>query len=317
MKIKNPIQLSVLLAVAILAPLVPSASPAQPGRPSQESASPEEARGAFIKTRKPVSEAAPGVAQPQPRPTPASPSKPSPPAGNRRRNQPRQPSSVALTTTAVAPAPAATLSPAPLGLGFPLYQRNERGEARRVHPATVFRKDDAVRFVIEPNVDSYLYIFYSEGEAEPVMIFPDHRLHEGSNRILAHVPYEVPSRHSRTSWFVFDEKPAVENLMIVVTRTPLAGAPTGASLVKYCLPFGDDCNWKPSKPQFDPVVAQLDQPRLVSLDKSLGQLQAATEEVAIAKGIKLKSQEPEPAIVQMNISATMDILVMKAQLIHR
>ncbi|MGH9850350.1 MAG: DUF4384 domain-containing protein [Blastocatellia bacterium] len=304
MKFKPPIQPSVLLAIALLAPLVPSASPAQPSRPSQKTPAPapEEARGAFIKNRNKTANPASDAAKPGPRPTPA---------GNRGRRPPNQPPSVTLVTTASEPAPA------PVGLGFTLYQRNERGEARRVHPATTFHKDDAVRFVIEPNVDGYLYIFYSEGEAEPMMIFPDHRLHEGDNKISAHVPYEVPSRHSKTPWFVFDEKPAVENLLIVVTKTPLAGAPTGASLVKYCLPFGEDCNWKPSKPQYDLVVAQLDQPKLVSLSKSLGQLQAATEEVAIAKGIKLKSQEPEPTIVQMNVLAALDILVMKTQLIHR
>jgi hypothetical protein len=315
MKFKIPIQPSALLAIALLALAFPSSSPARQPQTGQETPSPaaEEARGAFIKTRKPASDAA----QPQPRATPAGPSKPSQPAGNRGRKPARQPPSAASTTMAGGPAPVSTPAPARLGLGFTLYQRNDRGEARRVHPATTFHKDDAVRFVIEPNVDGYLYIFYSEGEAEPVMIFPNHRLHEGDNRIFAHVPYEVPSRHSKTPWFVFDEKPAVENLLVVVTKTPLAGVPTGASLVKYCLPFGEDCVWKPSKPQFDPVIAQLDQPKLESPSKSLGQLQEAAEEVAIARGIKLKSEEPQPTIVQMNVSATLDMLVMKAQLIHR
>ncbi len=351
MKFKIPIQPSVLLAIAILALAFPSSSPAQQPQTSQETPAPDEARGAFMqkrdKTPKPASDAATGGqrqrtpatsksggadvknrdktsnpasnATTSPQQTPAGSAKSPAPAGNRRRNRPGQPPTAALTTTAGGPAPVATPAPAPapLGLGFTLYQRNERGEAKRVHPETVFRKDDAVRFVIEPNIDGYLYIFYSEGETEPVMIFPDHRLHEGDNRIIAHVPYEVPSRHSKTPWFVFDEKPAVENFLIVITKTPLAGAPAGASLVKYCLSFGEDCNWKPSKPQIDLVVAQLDQPKLVSLSKSLGKLQAAIEEVAIARGIKLKSEEPEPAIVQMNVSAALDILVMKTQLIHR
>jgi Domain of unknown function (DUF4384) len=280
----KPIQQPVLFALALL--LLAVALRAQTAD--------DEARGAFIKNRN----------------RPASPPQPPQPPAGVRRKPPRRPSP--------APAPAPDIAaPVRIGLGLTLYQRNERGEAVRVHPTKTFQKDDSVRFVIEPNLDGYLYIFHSEGEGAPAMIFPDHRLHDGENKVLAHVPYEVPSRHSRTPWFVFDERPAVETLWIVVSRTPLPGVPAGAELVKHCLPMGDDCIWKPATPQADRIAREAEQPKIVSLHQSLGQVQAAAEAVAIAKGIKLKSQEPEPTIVQLNLSAALDLLVMKTHLIHQ
>ncbi len=316
MNFRALIRPSHLLALACLTLTVSIVARAGQSTPSQETplsspmSSDEEARGAFIKNRdkKPAaSSAGKQTAQSQP-------SKPPVPAGNRNSKPVRRPP---VVETSNSPAPETAPAPVRIGLGFTLYQRNERGEAVRVNPAKTFRKDDLVRFVIEPNIDGYLYIFYRENETEPMMIFPDPRLHEGDNKITAHVPCEVPSRHSRTPWFVFDEKPAVENFLIVVSKTPLVGVPTGDSLVKYCLAFGDDCAWKPTQPQYDPVIAQANQPKIVSQSKTLGQLQAATEDVAIAKGFKLKPQEPEPTIVQMNVSATLNLLVMKTQLIHQ
>lgn len=302
MNFKTTIRPSHLLALACLTFSVFGQSTLSRETPVS---SEEEARGAFIKTR----DKKPAASNAGKQPTQTGQSRPakSPaPAGNRN-TKPAETGNPPTPETA----------PVRIGLGLTLYQRNERGEAIRVNPAKTFRKDDLVRFVIEPNIDGYLYIFYRENETEPMMIFPDPRLHEGDNKITAHVPYEVPSRHSRTPWFVFDEKPAVENFLIVVAKTPLSGVPTGDSLVKYCLAFGDDCAWKPAAPQYDSVIAEANRPKIVSQSKTLGQLQAATEEVAIAKGFKLKAQEPEPTIVQMNVSAAVNLLVMKTQLIHQ
>ena len=121
----------------------------------------------------------------------------------------------------------------------------------------------------------------------------------------------------RPPWFEFDGTPSIENLLIIVTRTQLPAVPVGKELVRFCLPIGDECTWKPSKPQFDRVFAKADAPKIVSESKTLGQLLAQVEEFAIMRGIKLKAQDPEPTIVQMNLSAAQDILVMKTQLIHR
>jgi hypothetical protein len=87
-----------------------------------------------------------------------------------------------------APQPTAP-EPGAIGLGYTLYQRAESGEVKRVRASQPFYENDQVRFVIEPNIDGYLYIFYTENDGEPEMIFPDHRLSQGANQVKAHVPY--------------------------------------------------------------------------------------------------------------------------------
>ncbi len=285
---------------------------------AQEAKSEEEARGAFLITRKkpaddpkkPVGDPKKSSeAKPPARPTPKpdlSTSKP--PANAREKKQATEPEGRDSTATA---------APVAIGVGYTLYQRNNRGETVRVNLTKTFYKDDSVRFVIEPNIDGYLYIFHAENDGEPAMIFPDHRLNQGENAIKAHVPYEVPSRNAAIPWFTFDENAATENLYIVVTRAPLPKVPTGSELVKFCQPFGRECSWKPSKGQFDLVLAKADEPKIVSLNKTLGQTQAAVESEAISRGIKLKPEAPEPSLVQMNVAPNQDILVMKTQLTHR
>src|SRR5687768_6419353 len=79
-----------------------------------------------------------------------------------------------------------------IGLGYTLFMRDANGDAVRVDPSEVFHTGERVRITLEANVDGYLYIFHSEGDGPPQMIFPDWRLQDGDNAIEAHVPYEVP-----------------------------------------------------------------------------------------------------------------------------
>lgn len=288
---------------------------------AQQMKSEEEARGAFLITRKKTADDpkktagglnAPPAAKAPPRATPKSDlSKSKPPANAGGKKEASEPAERDSTVAA---------TPVAIGIGYTLYQRNNRGEAVRVNLTKTFYKDDSVRFVIEPNIDGYLYIFYAENDSEPAMIFPDHRLNQGENAIKAHVPYEVPSRNAAIPWFTFDENPATENLYIVVTRAPLPGIPTGSELAQFCQSFvrvRQECSWKPSKRQFDLTLAQADEPKIVSLNKTLGQTQAVVESEAISRGIKLKPEAPEPSLVLMNVAPDQNILVMKTQLIHR
>ncbi|MGH9766307.1 MAG: DUF4384 domain-containing protein [Blastocatellia bacterium] len=278
----------------------------------------DQARGAFLISRK-------NPAKPFPAPTPKRPSLPQPS---------RQPGDVAKNKStaksaktkpdASAPAPTTTVAStpgapdaSPIGVGYTLYQRNAAGEAVRVSPAKTFHDDDRVRFVIEPNIDGYLYIFVRTDDGEPEMLFPDHRLNNGANEVQAHVPYEAPSRKAEIKWFTFDENPGVEHIYIVVSRTPLSGVPAGKELIAYCKEIGQECSWKPGPQKFNPVLAAADEPKVVSASKTLGQVQAEIESEAITRGIKLKAEAPEPVLVQMNISASKDTLVMKTELIHR
>ena len=136
----------------------------------------------------------------------------------------------------------------PIGLGYTLFMRDSNGDPVRVDPSEEFHTGERVRIALEPNVDGYLYIFHSEGDGPPEMIFPDWRLDDGYNEIDAHVPYDVPSgaeKDERLRWFTFDATPATERLYIVVTREPLSAVPISEALVAFCATNKTKCPWKP------------------------------------------------------------------------
>ena len=99
--------------------------------------------------------------------------------------------------------------PAPsqaIGLGYTLFMRSPSGRSVRVEPGHEFHNGDRVRISLEPNIDGYLYVFHTEGDGPPEMIYPDARLDAGDNAIDAHVPMEVPSSEEADEslrWFVF------------------------------------------------------------------------------------------------------------------
>jgi hypothetical protein len=211
-----------------------------------------------------------------------------------------------------------TPEPGAIGLGYTLYQRVAASEPARVSASQPFYEDDQVRFVIEPNTDGYLYIFYTENDGEPEMIFPDHRLSQGANQVKAHVPYEAPSRNTPIKWFTFTEnKPARLRLFIVVSRQPLPNVPAGQELVAYCKSSGDECVWKPSPELFDPVLAAASEKKLTHKKEAPRQVLASTESEAITRGIKLKPEAPEPDIVYLNASAKSGVLAVSAVLNQR
>jgi hypothetical protein len=216
---------------------------------------------------------------------------------------------------AEAPHSAEAPEPGAIGLGYTLYQRAASGEVKRVRASQPFYENDQVRFVIEPNTDGYLYIFYTENDGEPEMIFPDHRLSQGANQVKAHVPYEAPSNNAPIKWFSFtDNINARLRLFIVVARQPLPNVPTGKELLAYCKTSGDDCVWKPSREYFKPVLEGAGEKKLMSKKEAPGRVLASTETVAITRGIKLKAQELEPDVIYLNTSAKSDVLVVSAAL---
>src|SRR5262245_20983863 len=180
-----------------------------------------------------------------------------------------------------------------------------------------FIYNNVVRFVIESNIDGYLYVFHAENDSAPQMIFPDYRINQGANGIVAHVPYELPSRRAEIKWFTFDENPSTENLYIVLTRQLLPHVPTGLALAAYCEPKDQECVWKPSQSQLSELLSNFDGPKILSSSRAIGQAQDKVELEAIERGIKLRSEAPEPTFIYMNASAKSGILVMKTQLIHR
>jgi len=208
----------------------------------------------------------------------------------------------------------------PLGLGYTVYQRDASGQPVRVSMAKEFHKDDAVRVVVESNVSGYLYIFYTSDGGLPEMLFPDARLNGGDNRIAAHVPYEVPSSREpdpRLRWFVFDEKPAVERLYLVVTKQPLPNVPTGKALVAFCQANAKGCPWRPAEEKWRPLAAGADTPARENASAEFGQAMSAAESEALERGLGLKLDAPAPSVIRISQSPQAKLLVAVVALTHK
>ena len=219
-------------------------------------------------------------------------------------------------TTVEAGAAVDTSSPGAIGLGYTLYMRDDNGNAMRVDPAREFRAGDRIRLSLETNTDGYLYIFHTENNAQPQMLYPDVRLEKGDNRIEAHVPYEIPwNEPGVENWFKFDANPANERLYIVVSRQPLPGIPTGNALVSYC--GQNRCPWQPPAGVWAQVQMSGQAKVGVVKSTSYGQKQSQTEQVAVTRGLSLEQSAPEPSVIRMNASSNAPILVTAVDLIHR
>ncbi|MBA2734208.1 MAG: DUF4384 domain-containing protein, partial [Acidobacteria bacterium] len=175
---------------------------------------------------------------------------------------------------------------------------------------------DRIRLSMESNTDGYLYIFHTENNGEPQMLYPDVRLENGANKIEAHVPYEIPwNEPGVKNWFKFDANPANERLYIIVSRQPLPGIPTDTALVNYC--GQSRCPWRPPVGVWAQVKANVEAKVGVVKGKSYGQKQTQTEQVAVTRGLGLDQSAPEPSVIRMNVSSNAPILVTAVDLIHK
>ena len=206
--------------------------------------------------------------------------------------------------------------PSAIGLGYTLYMRAPDGGAVRVDPTREFHAGDRIRLSLESNTDGYLYIFHTENDGTPEMLYPDVRLSKGENRIEAHVPYEIPwNEPGVENWFRFDENPANERLFVVITRQPLPGIPVGSALVDYC--GQNRCPWQPSANAWAQVRVSAQAKVGVVKSSRYGQKQSLAEREATTRGLGLDQAAPEPSVIRMNVSSDAPILVTAVDLIHK
>jgi len=207
-----------------------------------------------------------------------------------------------------------------LGLGYTLFMRGTTGRSIRVEPTREFRNGDSVRLALEPNVDGYLYVFHTEGDGAPEMIYPDPRLDGGENWIEAHVPVEVPSSEEtdeRLRWFTFYGNPGIERLYVVVTREPLPIVPTGNELVGYCATNKGKCPWRPAAEMWTRIQNATRAEVKAVAAKSFGQPQSEKEQLATTRGLGLDQSAPEPSVIRMNVATNAPLLVTVLDLIHK
>lgn len=224
--------------------------------------------------------------------------------------------SIKGNTTVSSNAPGNSYVPNAIGLGYTIYMRDASGNAVRVDPSQEFHAGDRIRLSLETNTDGYLYIFHTENDNNPEMLYPDVHLEKGSNRVEAHVPYEIPwNEPGVENWFKFDANPANERLYIVVTRQPLPVVPTGSALVDYC--GQNRCPWQPPAGAWAQLQANVRAKVGVVKSGKYGQHQTSAEREATTRGLGLDQSAPEPSIIRMNATANAPILVTAVDLIHK
>jgi hypothetical protein len=211
--------------------------------------------------------------------------------------------------------------PRPLGLGYTFFTLGDNGLAVRTDSSRQFRTGEAIRIALETNTDGYLYIFHTENDGEPSMIFPDTRLGAGINLVKAHVPFEIPSSQGATDemrWFVFKDPPAAERLYVVLTRQPLAGVPTGAALADYCFDAQHTCPWRPETAVWPELKGAQEREQVaVSKVKDQGRTQTSDEREATTRGLGLAAGAPQPSIIRMTATSDSKMLVTAIDLIHK
>ncbi len=229
--------------------------------------------------------------------------------------------STAVTNTKTSPNKNSAKNSLPaIGLGYTLFMRAADGRGTRVEPAHEFHNGDRVRISLEPNIDGYLYVFHTENDGAPEMIYPDSRLDGGDNSIEAHVPIEIPSSEEtdeRLRWFTFYGNGGNEHLYVVVTREPLNGVPTGDELVGFCATQKDKCPWHPPLDVWGQVSDATKAEVKAITAKAFGQPQSDTEKVATTRGLGLDQSAPLPSVIRMNASTKAPLLVTVLDLIHK
>ncbi|KAF0248857.1 MAG: hypothetical protein FD167_1741 [bacterium] len=114
----------------------------------------------------------------------------------------------------------------------------------------VFNSGDSIRFLFNPNVNGYLYIFNTTNDFNPIMVYPHKDLQAGNNKVEAELPFEIPTSNDPNPlrrWIKFDNEKGKENFYIFLCKEPLSNVPIGKDLITYCASMGNDiCYWQPT-----------------------------------------------------------------------
>jgi uncharacterized protein DUF4384 len=208
-----------------------------------------------------------------------------------------------------------------IALGYTIFMRDMNGRAVRVDPTREFHNGDRIRISLEPNVDGYVYVFHTENDGPPELLYPDARLEGGENWIEAHVPIEIPSTletDERLRWFQFYGNAGTERLYVVVTRDPLPEVPIAENLLNFCTANKDKCPWHPPADAWAQIQqASKAEVRVVTSKTSAGQAQTDKEQVATTRGLGLDQTAPQPSVIRMSAATNAPVLVTILDLVHK
>ena len=209
----------------------------------------------------------------------------------------------------------------PLALGYTILMKDETGRLFVTDPAREFKTGDRFAVALETNADGYLYLFSAENGRNPELLFPNAQIDGGANAVQAHVRATFPTGPAADVDYFIDvtDPPAAEHLYIVFSRRPLQDVPAGAALVKFCGRNLEDCAWKPSAAQWARISGGA-KGRGVTEARNSQLAQAmvpAAVPVTLQRGLKVKKDDPRPAIVRVNDSPDADVLVTEIVLTHK
>jgi uncharacterized protein DUF4384 len=275
----------------------------------------EEVRGAFLSSRPKTTNSNAPARRRRPPQRNTNTSSTAPKNANMTKN-----ANVGSANTSFANTNSVRLPMSAIALGYTIFMRDVNGRAVRVDPTREFHNGDRIRISLEPSVDGYVYVFHTENDGPPEMIYPDARLEGGENWIEAHVPIDIPSTlevDERLRWFQFYGNAGVERLYVVVTREPLPEVPVGENLVNFCTANKDKCPWHPPVPAWAQVqMAAKAEVRIVT-SKTAGQVQTEKEQVATTRGLGLDQTAPQPSVIRMSAATNAPVLVTILDLVHK
>jgi hypothetical protein len=217
-----------------------------------------------------------------------------------------------LNASAVAGGP-----PRPIALGYTILMKDGAGNLMFVDQSREFKTGDRLAVALETNADGYLYMFNATDGKNPELLFPSVLLDEGANALQAHARATFPADISYD--FKLTDPPAAEHLFVVFSRVPLAGVPTGEALTKFCGANREDCAWKPTAAQWGRIIA-VAKGKGITEAKNMQLAQAGPQPVmpnTLQRGIKVKRDDPKPAVVRVNDSADSNMLVTEIVLVHK
>jgi hypothetical protein len=212
-------------------------------------------------------------------------------------------------------------APRPLALGYTILMKDDTGRLFVADPSRVFKTGDRFAVALETNADGYLYLFSAENGRNPELLFPNAQIDGGANAVAAHARATFPTGASADVEYFIDvtDPPATEHLFIVFSRWPLADVPAGEALVKFCGKNLEDCAWKPTAAQWARITGGAKGGRVTEA-KNVQLAQAGPPPVmpgTLQRGLKVKKEDPKPAIVRVNDSPDADVLVTEIVLTHK
>ncbi|MDT5158387.1 MAG: hypothetical protein QOC61_184 [Acidobacteriota bacterium] len=207
--------------------------------------------------------------------------------------------------------------PRPIALGYTILMKDGAGNLMLVDQSREFKTGDRLAVALETNTDGYLYMFNATDGKNPELLFPSVLLDEGANALQAHARATFPADTSFD--FEFTDPAATEHLFVIFSRQPLAGVPTGEELAKFCGKNRKDCAWKPTAAQWERIKSEA-KGRGVTEAKNTQLAQAGPQPVmpnTLQRGLKVKRDDPKPAVVRVNDSANSNTLVTEIVLVHK